>query len=114
MITFEQFRKLSPEGKNEEIMNLLPLIIPLEENISNLKRSMNGALDKLDKLECEYGIADHKTGSVDETKSGKFSSVDNINRTSSVSSSNRSRDGLYLSGVSSSNQPLPDISGKKE
>ena len=110
MITFEQFNKLSSKGKNEEIMKFLPIMIPLEEYISQLKSSMDEALDKIDKLECELGIAAHKTGSVVESKSGKFSSVENINRSSSVTSSNRSR---YLSGVSSSNQPLPDISGRK-
>ena len=121
MITFHEFKKLSPDEKNEEIMRCLPLLIPLGENIANLKDSMNEALDKITKLEHEYGIHRPNTGSDDDIetsqnnfKTDQFNSLDNINKTSSVNSSNRSRDALYLSGVSSFTQPLPDISGENK
>ena len=116
MITLEQFRNLSPEEKNEEIMQRLPLIIPLGENIASLRDSMDEALEKIAKLECEYEIVEHKTGSVDENFGASHDNLEpgeHINRTNSETSSNRSRDGLHLSGVSSFNQPLPDISGRE-
>ena len=119
MITFQEFKKLSQDEKNDEILRCLPLLAPLGEDIANLKESMNDALDKITKLENEYGIARPKTGSVDEIletsqnnfKASRFNSLDNINNKSSINSSGRSRDALYLSGVSSFTQPLPDISG---
>ena len=114
-------KKLSPDEKNQEIMRCLPLLIPLGENIANLKDSMNEALDKITKLEHEFGINHPNNGSIDDIetfqdnfKTAQFNSLDNINKTSSINSSNRSRDALYLSGVSSFTQPLPDISGENK
>ena len=66
MITFQEFKKLSQDEKNDEILRCLPLLVPLGEDIANLKESMNDALDKITKLEHEYGITLPKTGSVDE------------------------------------------------
>ena len=71
MITFHEFKKLSPDEKNEEIMRCLPLLIPLGENIANLKDSMNEALDKITKLEHEYGIDRPNTGSVDDIETSQ-------------------------------------------
>jgi hypothetical protein len=119
MITFLEFRGLSPDEKNSEILKCLSLLVPLGEDFSGLKNSINTAVDKVSKLEYDYGIFCQKTGSVDDILESshnsitpnQFNSVDNIYKTSSISSRIRSRAELHLSGVSSFTQPLPDISG---
>ena len=122
MITFQEFRTLSPDEKNSEILKCLSLLVPLGEDFSHLKHSINSAVDKISKLEYDYGIFCPKTTtrSVDDilgspqnsVTPNQFTSVDNIYKTSSVSSRIRSRGDLHLSGVSSFTQPLPDISGR--
>jgi hypothetical protein len=119
MITFLEFRGLSPDEKNSEILKCLSLLVPLGEDFSGLKNSINSAVDKVSKLEYDYGIFCQKTRSVDDILESshnsitpnQFNSVDNIYKTSSISSRLRSRAELHLSGVSSFTQPLPDISG---
>ena len=121
MITFLEFRGLSPDEKNSEILKCLALLVPLGEDFSTLKNSVNSAVDKISKLEYDYGIFCPKstTRSVDDILESshnsitpnQFNSVDNIYKTSSISSRIRSRAELHLSGVSSFTQPLPDISG---
>ena len=116
MITFQEFKNLSPDEKNGEILRCLPLLIPLGDDIANLKVSMNEALEKITKLEYEFGVSCPKTRSVDDilespqdSKAAQFNSVDNINKTSSINIRNRCRN---WDGVSSFTQPpLPDISG---
>ena len=124
MITFHEFRGLSPDEKNSEILKCLSLLVPLGEDFSHLKHSINSAVDKISKLEYDYGIFCPKTttrsvddilGSPQESVTpNQFTSVDNIYKTSSVGSRIRSRGDLHLSGVSSFTQPLPDISGTEK
>ena len=124
MISFIEFRGLSPDEKNNEILKLLPLLVPLKDDFAGLKHSINLAIDRITKLEYDYGIFCPKTRSVDDmleppnnnsiATPNQFNSVDNIYKTSSVSSRLRSRTELHLSGVSSFTQPLPDISGNLE
>ena len=66
MITFQEYKKLSQDEKNDEILRCPPLLVPLGEDIANLKESMHDALDKITKLQHEYGITRPETGSVDE------------------------------------------------
>ena len=120
MITFMEFKGLSPEQKNNEILKYLPLLVPLGEDFSKMKNNLNSALDTIVKLECDYGILCPKTRSVDDilkssynrATPNQFSSVGNIHKTSSVGSILRNRGDLIPSDISSSgDHPLPDVSG---
>ena len=64
MITFLEFRGLSPDEKNSEILKCLSLLEPLGEDFSGLKNSINSALVKVivSKLEYDYGIFVRKQG----------------------------------------------------
>ena len=114
MITFLEFRGLSPDEKNSEILKCLSLLVPLGEDFSGLKNSINSAVDKVSNLEYDYGIFCQKTRSVDDILESspnsitpnQFYSVDNIYKTSSISSRLRSRSELHPSGVSRFTQPL--------
>ena len=45
---FQEFRGLSAEAKNMEILNMLPLLTPLTKEFSNLKNSLSHAIDKVE------------------------------------------------------------------
>ena len=50
MITFLEFPGLSPDEKNREILKCLSLLVPLGEDFSGLKNSINSAVAKVSKL----------------------------------------------------------------
>ena len=105
---FQEFRLLSPEAKNMEILKMLPLLTPLNKEFSDLKKSLSLAIDKVCKngiklegsyfhwkmnyLELEFGVLSNKTWSVDDIlrrqfscppsliSPSQFNSVDNIHR----------------------------------
>ena len=117
MISIQEFMKYSQDEKDKEIMRCLPNVLNLNENIAKLKSSIDHALHKLDILEQNHA-AQKKLEKIDDflgiTRNPQFisqhDSLDNLHRSSTMNSS-RSREGLFLSGVSSSPQPLPDVSG---
>ena len=82
---FQEFRGLSAEAKNMEILRMLPRLTPLTKEFEKLKNSLNVAIDKvailkylllksvkninywkINGLEYEYGILCNKTRSVDD------------------------------------------------
>ena len=56
IMKFHEFKTLSPDEKNNEILRCLPLLTPLSEEFAGLKSSLRVAVDRIGGLETEYGV----------------------------------------------------------
>ena len=56
MLSIHEFKTLTPQQKNEEILRSLPLLFSLNDDIEFMKKTLNVAMEKLSTIEVQVKI----------------------------------------------------------